>query len=377
MSRRPSPKPAAEDSRHDAPPFGSPDRRTDFAARAAGGPPGSSWRDRARSSAWMWPLLLGSALLVAGIAYLLLGETYIRPSLMLRALGGAGAAEHVVIVREFRLPRLVVAALAGAALSAAGALLQGVFRNPLAAPDLVGITGGAAAAAAAFLTFRPPGVSIHWLPAAAMAGAALLAVLVYAAAWRRGIEPGRLILVGIGIGALSSAFTSAILLLSSVYTATDAYIWLTGTVYGTSWQHVFTLLPWTALFLLLALRSGRTLNVLMLSDESAAGVGSHVERSRRGLIAISVGLAGSAVAIGGSIGFVGLIGPHLARQLVGPAASRLLPVSALCGALIVVLADLVARTAFLPYDVPVGVFTSAVGAPFFLYLLYRNRRSVR
>ncbi|PLT43701.1 Iron(III) dicitrate transport system permease protein FecD [Paenibacillus pasadenensis] len=336
-----------------------------------------SRRNRVRRSAWTWPLLLGGALLLSGFAYLLLGETYIRPSLMLQALGGAAAAEHVVIVREFRLPRLVVGALAGAALSVAGALLQGVFRNPLAAPDLVGITGGAAAAAAAFLTFRPAEVSIHWLPAAAMAGAALLAAIVYAAAWRSGVEPGRLILVGIGIGALSSAFTSTILLLSSAYTATDAYIWLTGTVYGTSWQHVLTLLPWTVLFLLLALRSVRTLNVLMLSDESAAGVGSHVERSRRGLIAISVGLAGSAVAIGGSIGFVGLIGPHLARQLVGPSASRLLPTAALCGSLIVVLADLVARTAFLPYDVPVGVFTSAVGAPFFLYLLYRNRRTGR
>ncbi|MCM3749530.1 iron ABC transporter permease [Paenibacillus pasadenensis] len=337
--------------------------------------PPRSRKHLSRTKGWMLLLSLGLAL--TAFAYLLFGESYIRPALMLQALGGSGAVEHLVIVREFRLPRLLVGILAGAALSVAGTLLQGVFRNPLAAPDLVGISGGAAAAASAFLTFRPASLSIHWLPAVAMAGAALMSVIVYSAAWKRGVTPARLILVGIGMGALTTAFTNTILLLGSVYTATDAYIWLTGTIYGTSWQHVWTLLPWTALFLIIALYHGRSLNVLMLSDETASGLGSHVERSRRGLIAISVGLAGSAVAIGGSIGFVGLIGPHIARQLVGPSAKRLIPVSALCGSLIVVLADFVARTAFLPFDIPVGVFTSAVGAPFFIYLLYRNRRGIR
>jgi iron complex transport system permease protein len=207
-----------------------------------------------------------------------------------------------------------------------------------------------------------------------MAGAALITMLIYSIAWKRGVAPTRLILIGIGVGALMAAFTNTILVISTAYTATDAYIWLTGTIYGSSWRHVVSLLPWTIVFLFLAVYHAKNMNVLTLTDDSAISVGNAVERNRLILIGISVGLAGSAVAIGGVIGFVGLIGPHIARSLVGPSARRLIPMSALCGSLIVVLADFVGRTAFLPYDVPVGVFTSAIGAPFFIYLLYRRRK---
>lgn len=314
------------------------------------------------------------ALLAAIAMYLISGETYVSPFNALRSLLGQGHAEQILIVRELRAPRLIVALLVGASLAVSGAILQSVFRNPLAAPDLIGVTGGASAAAVAFVTFRSPSLSIHWLPAFAMTGAAAIALVIYLAAWRRGVAPTRLILIGIGVGALTAAFTSTILMLGSVYTAMDAYIWLTGTIYGSSWRHVITLLPWTAVFLLLAVYQVNHINVLTLNDESAISVGSPVERNRLVLIGISVGLAGSAVAVGGAIGFVGLIGPHIARSLVGTNAGRLIPVSALCGSLIVVTADFMARTLFLPYDIPVGVFTSAVGAPFFIYLLYRKRR---
>ncbi len=325
-----------------------------------------------RSAGWF--AALSGALIAFSVIYIAFGDMSISVERVVQALFGEGLAEETLVVRELRAPRLVVAVLTGASLAVAGAILQGVFRNPLAAPDLVGITGGAAAAAASFLTFRSAAVSIGWLPAAAMCGAGFVSMLIYLFAWKKGVAPSRLILVGIGIGALTGAYTNALLVFGNEYTAADAYLWLTGTIYASSWKHVLMLAPWTVVFLMLAVYQGRNMNVLALTDDSAISVGNNVGRSRFTLIALSVGLAGSAVAIGGVIGFVGLIGPHIARRLVGPGARKLIPMAAICGSLIVVAADFVARTAFLPYDLPVGVFTAGVGAPFFIYLLYRSRK---
>ncbi|WP_054023485.1 FecCD family ABC transporter permease [Bacillus sp. FJAT-28004] len=172
-----------------------------------------------------------------------------------------------------------------------------------------------------------------------------------------------------------SALTTFMLVFSPAYSASSSYIWLTGTVYGSTWTYVWNLFPWTVVLMVIAFLYTRQTNIQLLGDELAIGLGSHVQRQRFILILISVGLAGSAVSIGGVIGFIGLIAPHAARRLVGPVASRLIPISALFGGIIVVLADLIARTAFLPLDIPVGVFTSGIGAPFFIYLLYRTRNN--
>jgi iron complex transport system permease protein len=155
--------------------------------------------------------------------------------------------------------------------------------------------------------------------------------------------------------------------------ASEAYIWLTGTVYGSTWENVRTLAPWTLILIPVAFMFVRHVNIQQLGEDIATGMGSTVQRNRFYLLMISVGLAGSAVAVGGGIGFVGLIAPHMARKLVGAAFGSVLPVSALIGGIIVVLADLAARTVFIPLDVPVGILTSGIGAPFFIYLLYRNR----
>lgn len=148
---------------------------------------------------------------------------------------------------------------------------------------------------------------------------------------------------------------------------------MTGSIYGTNWKVVMYLLPWLAIFLPLAIIFGRSLNAQQLGDEVATGIGHPVQKHRVLLLLISVALAGAAVAAGGAIGFVGLLAPHIGRKMVGPSMGVLLPVSGLIGALIVLLADWVARTAFAPLDLPVGIFTAAVGAPFFIYLLYMNR----
>lgn len=320
-------------------------------------------------------LLLGAVAILVLIANLAFGEQLIKPADVWGALLGKGNPDYVLIVQSLRAPRVIVAFLVGASLAVAGAILQSVIRNPLAAPDVVGITGGASVGAVAFITYMPSAVSIHYLPFAAVLGAFGAALLIYFIAWKKGVNPFRLVLVGIGIASLLSAITTFMLVFSPAYSASSSYIWLTGTVYGSTWSYVWNLLPWSVVLLGILYFYTRQMNMQLLGDELAIGLGSQVQKHRFLLILISVGLAGSAVSIGGVIGFVGLIAPHAARRMVGPMVSRLIPISALFGGIIVALADLIARTAFLPLDIPVGVFTSGIGAPFFIYLLYRTRNN--
>ncbi|SDX07627.1 iron ABC transporter permease [Paenibacillus sp. CF384] len=319
---------------------------------------------------------LASVLIAVAAAYLMVGESMYGPLTAWRALWGTGEEESIMIVQSLRAPRLAIAILAGASLALSGAILQAIIRNPLAAPDVVGITGGASFGAVVFITALSGSLSIRLLPVAAIIGAFCAAALVYAFAWKRGASSLRLVLVGIGVSSLLSAGVSFMLAFSQAYAATSAYIWLMGTIYGSSWEHVWTLLPWTIALGAAVYFHTRVIQVQLLGDEIATGIGSAVQRHRLLLVFLSVGLAGSAVSIGGAIGFVGLIAPHAARRLVGPVMGRVLPVSALFGAIVVAAADLIGRTLFLPLDIPVGVFTSAIGAPFFIFLLYRSRNRI-
>ncbi|WP_256760510.1 iron chelate uptake ABC transporter family permease subunit [Cohnella sp. WQ 127256] len=322
-------------------------------------------------------LTIGLAL-ASVVAFLLstsLGDMRIHPLDVVRAMFGSGTEEHRLVVQTLRLPRIIAAFLVGAALAVAGSILQGIIRNPLASPDIIGITSGASLAAVAFISYLAGSVSIVWLPVAAMVGAGVTSILIYWLAWKKGVTPIRLVLVGIGMNFLLGSITKVMLVKNPIFTSSQAYVWLTGTVYGTDWSIVWMIVPWVAVFIPLAFVLARNVNVLQLGDDIAAGAGSSVQRQRFTLLMISVALAGAAVAVGGAISFIGLIAPHMTRKLVGPSFGGVLPVSALIGGLIVVLSDTVARTAFLPYDVPVGVFTAGVGAPFFIYLLYRNRNS--
>jgi iron complex transport system permease protein len=239
----------------------------------------------------------------------------------------------------------------------------------------MGITGGASVTAVMFLTYLSERVSIRWLPLFAFAGAAAASFVLYLLAWKRGTTPVRLVLIGVGMSSLTAAATTMMIIFNPRGDAGVAYLWLTGSIYATSWGNVLTILPWTLILLPLAFLLSRPVNILQLGDEVATGAGSAVESSRLLLLLISVALAAAATSVAGGIGFIGLLAPHMARKLVGPGFARMLPVSALLGAILVLLADLAGRTLFLPLDVPVGVFTSAVGAPFFIYLLYARRNS--
>lgn len=308
-----------------------------------------------------------------------LGEMHISPLEVIKVLAGQGSELNELVIKQFRLPRIITAFLVGVALAVSGAILQGLIRNPLASPDIIGITGGASVAAVTFLTLYSDTsnntlvVSIKWLPVAAFIGAALIAFIVYALAWKNGVSPIRLVLIGIGLSAAMQAITSLMILLGPLYLASQATIWLTGSVYASNWEKVQMFLPWIGLCLILVMLAIRHLNIQELGDDLAVNAGSKVQKNRLFLLLLSTALAGGAVAVAGGIGFVGLMAPHMARKLVGSSFGGLIPVSALLGGMIVVLADLVARMAFSPLDLPAGIFTAAIGAPYFIYLLFKSR----
>jgi iron complex transport system permease protein len=278
-----------------------------------------------------------------------------------------------LVVHTFRLPRIVLAFLVGAALAVSGALMQGVTRNPLADPFLLGVRGGAALAAVSIIVWIKT-IPFGVLPWAAFGGAALTALAIYLLAWKHGgSTPIRLILIGIALESILGAATTTMLLFGNIFDVQQAYVWLTGSVYGRSWEHVQVLGGWLLVFLPIAFLMARSLNTLGLGDDTAKGLGLNVERQRAALLLVSVALAAVAVAVSGTIGFVGLVAPHVTRRLVGPSHEGLLPVSALFGGALLVLADLIGRWVIAPSELPIGIVTAMIGAPYFMVLLYRSR----
>lgn len=311
------------------------------------------------------------AIMILSVGY---GEYPISPLNVIKTIlrTPTDSADYDFVIYILRLPRVVVAVLVGMGLAIAGTILQGLTRNSLAAPEIIGIEAGAGLAAVTLIVLFPA-VPVFFLPLAAFTGAFISALIVYSLAWKNSSSPIRLILVGVGVGAIASAFTSLMITFGNIYDVGQALVWLAGSVYGRTWEHVQALLPWLVVFIPLSLFSGRELNTLNLGDDVARGLGSAVEWQRGLLLLTSVALAGASVATAGTIGFVGLMAPHLSRQLVGTSHEGLMPTAALVGGLIVAVADLLGRSLFAPIELPCGVITAAVGAPYFLYLLYRNR----
>jgi len=295
------------------------------------------------------------------------GEYPISPLDIIKTILGidTGNWDHAFIIHNLRLPRTLVALMAGVALAISGTIFQGLTQNPLADPGIIGINAGASLAAVTVIVLFPS-APIYTLPLSAFVGGLLIAVLIYSLAWNKGSSPILFILMGIGLSAIASAFLSLLMTFGDIYDVSSALVWLAGSVYGRTWREVFSLLPWLIVFVPIALTLARDLNVLNLGDDVAKGLGTRVEWQRGLLVFVGVALAGAAVATAGMIGFVGLIAPHLGRQLVGTNHEGLIPTSALLGGVIVVAADLLGRTVFAPIEIPCGVVTAAVGAPYFL-----------
>ncbi|SDE83654.1 iron complex transport system permease protein [Paenibacillus sp. cl6col] len=314
--------------------------------------------------------------IVAALSLLSLSVGGVGVSLkeVLASLAGRNAEASNLIIMQFRLPRIIAAILIGAALAAAGALLQGVIRNPLASPDMLGVTGGASVAVVAFMTFVT-GYSIHWVPFIAIGGALVTAIINYVLAWKKGVSPFRLVLIGIGISTAMGALTTFLLISGPTYLAAQVLNWMTGSIYGTNWVYIEVLWPWVAIFIPLSLLMAKELNVQSLGEDVARGLGNRLQLSRMILLFYSVALAGAAVGAAGTISFIGLMAPHIARRLVGNCYKLIIPVSAFIGAIILLLADLAGRMLFQPLDIPAGVFTAGIGAPFFMYLLFKRKRT--
>lgn len=323
-------------------------------------------------------MIIAVLIVVTFFISLNLGVIRISPVDVIKTLFGYGSERDALVLMEFRLPRMVIALFIGAGLAVSGAILQGVSQNGLADPGILGINAGAGLAVVLFIFFfqgsqSALGISsIFIMPFSALVGGCLAAFLIYALAWKKGVTPIRLILVGIGVNA---AFGAALIVFQLKMNPRDfmqATVWLSGSIWGTNWKFVLAILPWVLIFIPLAMFKARYLNILNLGDQVAIGLGAAVEKERRKLLFISVALAGSCVAAGGGIAFLGLVAPHLARRLVGPKHEILLPASALMGALLLLVADTIGRNLLAPSEIPVGLVVSALGAPYFIYLLMKT-----
>lgn len=314
-----------------------------------------------------------------------LGPARIPPAEVARIVLGAavpGVAEagtpaQQSIVLQVRLPRVVAGALVGAALSVSGATLQGLFRNPMADPAIIGVSGGAALGGVLAMVSGLYLLAPLSLPAMAFAGAALATAAVYGIARAVGqSSAATLVLTGMAVSSLVGACIS-LLITRSVYhleVLQAIFFWLAGGLDARTWLHVRVAGPAILLGLAILVRYARALNLLTLGDEQARSLGVRVAATRRMLLAAAALATGAAVSISGTIGFVGLMMPHILRLLVSPDHRVLLPASALGGAAFLVAADTVARLAASPAELRVGVVTAFVGAPFFLFLLFRHRR---
>ncbi|MCR6498164.1 iron ABC transporter permease [Shinella sp. CPCC 101442] len=316
-------------------------------------------------------LLLG---LVA--ASLALGDISLSWRDLLETLSGSPDAtpQNAMIVFDLRLPRLLLALLVGAALATAGTIMLAVMRNPLAEPGVLGINSGAAAAVMAVIVLmpRPP---VVLLPIAGFVGAVVMAAAVYLLAWRNGTSSLRIILIGIGLGALASAITTFLSAFGEIGDVQRAMIWLAGSVYEADMVKVRLLFFWLILPMAFAWISSRELDVIRFGDNSARSLGQPVDLVRGLMIVLCTLISGAAVAAAGLIGFVGLVAPHIASRLVGPSHARIFPVAALSGAILVMASDLLGRLALAPVQLPAGIVTALIGAPFFAYLLWGRQHA--
>ena len=344
---------------------------------------------RVGSFSWLVPLraalvtLLGLVVLFVLVALdLAHGDFPLRLRDVVATLLGGGDPASEFIVLELRLPQALVAVLVGAALGLSGALTQTFARNPLASPDILGITEGAAFGAVAVIVLTGGGgygggiatgtLQELGVPLAAFAGAIVTAVLLYALSWRRGIDGQRLVLIGIGLGATLMAMTSWLLVRARIQDAASANIWLNGSLNARGWEHAIPLLWTLGVLVPVALLLVRSLNTLQLGDDSARGLGIRLQLTQLLTLVTAVGLAAVAVSAVGPLEFVAFVVPQIALRLTGGSRPPLLA-SMVMGGVLVVGADLITRVV-LPFALPAGLVTAAVGAPYLIVLLLRNNR---
>ncbi|MEY2191112.1 FecCD family ABC transporter permease [Neobacillus sp. BF23-41] len=316
-------------------------------------------------------LILISSIIAMGLGYSSLSYDRLIPTLL-----GHGTFKEDFVLFSIRLPRMIITLLAGMALALSGSILQGITRNDLADPGIIGINSGAGVAITVFFLFFPieAGSFVYVLPLVAFCGAILTAALIYLFSYKRstGIQPVRLVLVGIGFSmALSGVM---IVLISSAEREKVDFIskWLVGNIWGTDWPFIWAFLPWLLILIPYTLFKANRLNLLGLSEPVAIGVGVSIEKERIVLLVTAVALAASAVSVTGGISFIGLMAPHIAKVLVGPRNQLFIPLAILIGGWLLLIADTIGRNLVEPNGIPAGIMVALIGAPYFMYLLLKK-----
>ncbi|MFC0274751.1 FecCD family ABC transporter permease [Metabacillus herbersteinensis] len=306
-----------------------------------------------------------------GLGYSSLSYDRLIPTLL-----GQGTFKEDFVLFSIRLPRIFITLLAGMALALSGAILQGITRNDLAEPGIIGINAGAGAAIAAFYLFFPidSGSFIYMLPVVAFIGSLVTAILIYVFSYDKkvGLQPVRLVLIGVGFSMALSGLM--IVLISSADRVKVDFIakWLAGSIWGTDWPFILAILPWLLILIPFTLYKANRLNLLGLSEPIAVGVGVSVEKERIILLLTAVALASSAVSVTGGISFIGLMAPHISRALVGPRHQLNIPIAILIGGLLLLIADTIGRNVVQPEGIPAGIMVALIGGPYFVYLLLKK-----
>lgn len=324
-------------------------------------------RSRQRRRAIATLAVVGGLLVTAIVTATAFGAVTLSTAQVFNGLFDGGDLFARQVVWELRLPRVLVAALVGAGLAIAGTILQAVTRNPLGDPHIFGFSAGAGVAAIGLLLFVP-GYPTGLVPLAAFVGSLAAAAIVFALAWRGGISPVRFALAGVAVAALFTAISTTLIASSDLFTQA-VLAFLAGGLYLVNWQDLWTVLPYTIAAAAVAIVLADWLNILALGDDVARSVGLRVERTRLVFVGLAAVLTAAAVSVAGLVGFVGLVAPHVARLLVGSDERYAMPLAALLGALLVVVADIVARVVIAPSEIPVGILTAIVGAPVLLILV--------
>ncbi|MBX4151528.1 Fe(3+)-hydroxamate ABC transporter permease FhuB [Paenibacillus lautus] len=316
--------------------------------------------------------LFSVLLVLVWVFSLMSGSLRIPFTEVLAVLTGGGESMYRQILLEFRLPRLLTAGLSGMALAVSGSLLQNAVRNPLGDPQVIGVTSGAGAGAL-LLMIGFPQLSAGWVPVGAVLGGMAAAALVYAVSWKRGLHPTILTLVGIAVAALGSAIINLMIIHAKVDVA-PALSWMAGSTYNRGWTEVQRIVPAILILLPLAAWLGRKVDLLTFSEESSTGLGLHVRNTRVYVAIIAVLLASIAAANVGSVGFIGLLAPHAARMLVGARHRQSMVIAALLGGILLAGADWIGRVVMIPKELPSGIVTALLGAPYLLYLMGKTNK---
>ncbi len=324
-------------------------------------------------------IILSACLLFVLLLSLSMGTYQISFIDIVKTLFGGGTKLQNTTIFTLRLPRIAIALLVGICLSTAGCILQSITRNDLAESGMIGINAGASLFVVLLISYGQSnyydtigGLALYVMPVVAILGALTSGILIYLLSNKKGINPTRLILTGIGVNVGINAFISIYQLSMARSDYNQVLTWTSGSLWGSSWEFFYLTLPFVIIFIVLTAYKFKVMDALDLGDDLAIGLGVDVNKERRTLGFYAVAFAGLATALAGNIAFLGLISPHIAKRIVGPVHKRLIPASAIISCVIIVFADAISKNLFSPIEIPVGITISIIGVPYFIYLMMKE-----